>query len=76
MPLRSWRKTGYSVVCTPQYTAVRNVVQFLGRRFIILTEADNSRRTTARKVLKMVAVRVSEKLAPIFKITRLHAPGV
>ena len=44
MSLGSWRKAGYSVVCTPQYTAVRKVVQFLGRRFKILTEVDNSRR--------------------------------
>ena len=43
MSLRSWTKPGYSV-CIPQYTAVCKVLQFLGRRLIILTKADNRRR--------------------------------
>ena len=38
-------KTGHSVIYISQYTVVLKVVQFLGRSFVTLTQADRSRGT-------------------------------
>ena len=37
-----WSKTGYSVVYISQFTVVCEVVQFLRRSFMILTQANHS----------------------------------